>query len=82
MRYERLDQSQAEATASAGNDGNPIFEAHLFCSLCLDAVTTIERWKRSQPMSPGAASDNEPCAWLLAEAPSGICKHPQLKDQI
>jgi hypothetical protein len=39
----------------------------LFCSLCLGAATTIERRKRSQPMSPGAASDNEPCVWLLAE---------------
>jgi hypothetical protein len=31
-------------------------------------------------MSPGAAGDNEPCFWL--KAPSGICKHLPLKDQI
>ena len=32
VRHERLDQSQAEATASAGDDGILIFEAHPFCS--------------------------------------------------
>ena len=32
VRHERLDQSQAEATASAGYDGTLIFEAHQFCS--------------------------------------------------
>jgi hypothetical protein len=33
-------------------------------------------------MSPGAAGDNEPCVWLLAEGAIRICKHLQLKDQI
>jgi hypothetical protein len=52
VRLERLDQSLAEATASAGDHGALISEAHLFCSLCLGAAKTIERRKRSQPMSP------------------------------
>ena len=47
VRHERLDQSQAEATASAGDDGALIAEAHLLCSLCLGAARTIERRKRS-----------------------------------
>jgi len=32
VRDQGLDQSQAKATASAGDDGNLIFEAHQFCS--------------------------------------------------
>jgi hypothetical protein len=48
VRHERLDQSQAEATASAGDDGALIFEARKFCALCLGAATTIELQKRSQ----------------------------------
>jgi hypothetical protein len=32
VRHERLDQSQAEATASAGDDGALISEAHLLFS--------------------------------------------------
>ena len=45
-RHERLDQSQAEATASAGDDGNLIFDAHRVLLLCLGAAKTIELGKR------------------------------------
>jgi hypothetical protein len=65
VRHQRLDQSQAEATASAGDDSTLIFEAHQFCSLCLGAATTSELRKRSQPMSAGAAGRQR--VWPLGE---------------
>jgi hypothetical protein len=33
MRNQRLDQSEAEASASTGNDDFLVFQVHRFCSM-------------------------------------------------
>ena len=81
VRRERLDQSQAEATASAGDDST--LSLRLICLLlCLGAARTIEVEKRSQSMWPGTAGGNEPYVGRLAEGASGVLRASAAEGQI
>jgi hypothetical protein len=84
VRDQGLDQSQAKATASAGDDGILIFEAHQPCSSLRYITRTIEARKRSHiggigGMSPGTDEGamtirmTTPVAIGTARASAGCC---------